>query len=335
MNINESNRQSEIAATSGASPVTTSQSEIDTTFGDGDIAGTRQHEDEFIETMGDETLEETEEETGTEYVEVEMRSWKILYVLNPNNIKIQPDDDVIVEVDRGQDIGKVMHTSLRGKEYDEMHKQGKVLSIIRATTESDIASMEELEERERLATEKFLDTVVRYPFEMKWLDTVYQFDGNRVTFFFSADGRIDFREFVRELSRLFKTRIELHQSTGRDEAKKLGGYGMCGNQYCCSTFMKRFNQVTIKMAKDQNLSGNLSKISGPCGRLLCCLHFEEDFYAELAKDFPEIGDEINWQGRKMYVYRNDFYAETICLTSDSQEILNISLTQYKDLKRKK
>ena len=280
-------------------------------------------------------IEETIEETGNEYVEVEMRCWKILYFLNPNNIKLQPDDDVIVEVDRGQDIGKITHTCVRGKEYDEMHKQGKVMSIIRATTESDLANMEELQERERLATEKFLDAMVKYPFEMKWLDTVYQFDGNKVTFFFTSDGRVDFRDFVRELASLLKTRIELHQSTGRDEAKKLGGYGMCGNQYCCSSFMKRFNQVTIKMAKDQNLSGNLSKISGPCGRLLCCLHFEEDFYAELSKEFPEIGDELFWEGRKMYVYRNDFNAKTISLTSETQEIITITLEKYQDSKKKK
>jgi cell fate regulator YaaT (PSP1 superfamily) len=281
-----------------------------------------------VENSIDGSQAEIELESGNEYVEVEMRSWKIQYFLNPNNIKLQPDNDVIVEVDRGQDIGKVLHTALRGKEYDDLHKQGKILSIIRSTTENDLYSMEELVERERLATEKFMETVVKYPFEMKWLDTVYQFDGKRVTFFFSADGRIDFREFVRELSRLFKTRIELHQSTGRDEAKKLGGYGMCGNQYCCSSFLKRFNQVTIKMAKDQNLSGNLSKISGPCGRLLCCLHFEEDFYADMSKEFPEIGDEIIRDGRKMYVFRNDFNTKTIYLTSHTQEIITLKLEEY-------
>ena len=169
---------------------------------------------------------------------------------------------------------------------------------------------------------------------MKLLDTIFQFDGNKVTFFFTAEGRIDFRVFVREIAQIFKTRIELHQCTGRDEAKKLGGYGMCGNQYCCSAFMKRFNQVTIKMAKDQNLSGNLSKISGPCGRLLCCLHYEEDFYAELTKDFPEMGDEIWIDGKKMYVFRNDLHAKTIHLTSELQEITSLSLEEYKKLRIK-
>ena len=280
--------------------------------------------------------DESVDEGRQEYVEIEMRTWKILYFLNPNNIKLQPDDYVIVEVDRGQDIGKVTHTSIRGDEYDQQFEQGKVFSIIRNATESDLSNLQELESREQLATEKFLEIVVKYPFEMKLLDTIFQFDGNKVTFFFTAEGRIDFREFVRELAQIFKTRIELHQSTGRDEAKKLGGYGMCGNIYCCSSYMKRFNQVTIKMAKDQNLSGNLSKISGPCGRLLCCLHYEEDFYAELSKDFPEMGDELWINNAKMYVFRNDLYAKTIYLTSENQEISTISLDEYQEyIKNKK
>jgi len=280
-------------------------------------------------------IEPNDSENHDDYVEVEMRSWKIIYIANQNNIKIQPDDFVIFDVDRGQDIGRVLNTSVKGKKYIDHFGSGKVLSVIRTLTENDMSSLHELEEREKLAAVKFVETLVKYNFEMKLIDTVYQFDGNKVTFFFTADGRIDFREFVRELAQIFKTRIELHQSTGRDEAKKLGGYGMCGNEYCCSSFMKRFNQVTIKMAKDQNLSGNLSKISGPCGRLLCCLHFEEDFYAELSKDFPEMGDEIWVEGKKMYVFRNDFYAKVIYLTSETQEMSTITIEEYQKFQNKK
>ncbi|MCL2064110.1 MAG: Tpl protein [Candidatus Cloacimonetes bacterium] len=278
---------------------------------------------------------ENQEEGNREYVEVEMRSWKILYFTNPQNISVSPDDLVIVEVDRGLDIGKVMHTSVKGKIYDEQYDQGKVMVINRCATENDLKSLDELNQREETAKEKFLEALVKYPFEMKLLDTIYQFDGNKVTFFYTADGRVDFREFVKELAKIFKTRIELHQCTGRDEAKKIGGYGMCGNMYCCSSFMKRFNQVTIKMAKDQNLSGNLSKISGPCGRLLCCLHYEEEYYTEIAKDFPEMGDEIILNKRKMYVYRNDLYTKTIYLTSDTQEIETMTLETYKAYIEKK
>ena len=264
-----------------------------------------------------------------DFVEVEMRSWKILYFSNPENIQMNPDDNVIVEVDRGYDIGKVMHSSVKGKIYDEQHEQGKVMKVLRIATEKDLSSLEDLYTKEEQAKEKFVEAVEKYPFEMKLLDTVYQLDGNRVTFFYTADGRVDFREFVKELAKILKTRIELHQCTGRDEAKKIGGYGMCGNMYCCTSFMKRFNQVKIKMAKDQNLSGNLSKISGPCGRLLCCLHYEEEYYTEIAKDFPEMGDEIIIKKRKLYVFRNDLYAKTIYLTSDNQEIETMTLEEYK------
>jgi cell fate regulator YaaT (PSP1 superfamily) len=275
------------------------------------------------------------QDNDTEYIEVEMRTWKILYFNNPMHVKVQPDDYVICEVDRGQDIGRVLHTSMKSKDISEHITHNKQLTIIRCATEIDFESMTELYERERLATDKFLETLARYNFEMKLLDTVFQFDGNKVTFFFTADGRIDFRDFVRELAKIFKTRVELHQSTGRDEAKKLGGFGMCGNIYCCSSFLKRFNQVTIKMAKDQNLSGNLSKISGPCGRLLCCLNFEEDYYSDNSKEFPEMGDEVWYSGKKMYVYRNDIDAKTVYLTSDTQEITTISIEDYKKIKKKK
>ncbi len=273
-------------------------------------------------------IDEVFEEPKREYIEIEMRTWKILYFVNPNGLKIMPDDEVIVEVDRGQDVGKVLHTCLTGNDLDEQYNEGKILSIIRPVTETDKKNLLEINAREKLASEKFHETLSKYPFEMKLLDTVYQYDNNKLTFFFTAEGRIDFREFVRDLAQIFKTRIELHQCTGRDEAKRLGGYGMCGNSFCCSTYMKRFSQVTIKMAKDQNLSGNLSKISGPCGRLLCCLHYEEDFYAELSKDFPEMGDELWIDHKKLYVFRNDLYAKIIYLTSEDQEIQTMTLEQY-------
>jgi len=275
------------------------------------------------------------DEGAREYVEVEMRSWKILYFLNQNQIELNPDDYVIVEVDRGHDMGKVMNTSIKGKNFDEMYNQGKIMSILRRATENDMNNLEQLILKEEQSKPKYIEALEKHPFEMKLLDAIYQFDGNKVTFFYTADGRVDFREFVRELAQIFKTRIELHQCTGRDEAKKIGGYGTCGNMYCCTSFMKRFNQVTIKMAKDQNLSGNLSKISGPCGRLLCCLHYEEEYYTELAKDFPEMGDEIILKSKKMYVFRNDLHSKTIYLTSETQEIETMTVENYKEYLSKK
>lgn len=272
--------------------------------------------------------EEPDDKEYQEYVEVELRNWRIGFYANPDKLALSPDQMVLVQVDRGIDIGTVIQASVKGKEFEEMNKQEKLLPIVRIATEQDINQLDEVEEKENSATEKFLELVEKYPFEMKLIDSKYQFDGNKVTFFFTAEGRIDFREFVRELAQVFRTRIELHQSTGRDEAKRLGGYGMCGNKYCCASFLKRFNQVTIKMAKDQNLSGNLSKISGPCGRLLCCLHFEEDFYAEMAKDYPTIGDEIWIEGKKMYVFRNDYYTKMVYLSGEDQSIITMPLDDF-------
>jgi len=266
------------------------------------------------------------------YVEVEFRSGKLNYFTNPSSLELEPDMLVIVEVDRGYDIGTIIHSSIWSEELDIQHKNNKIMKLIKIAREEDLKQIEIVREKEIAAGEKFLSLLPNYPFEMKLIETIYQFDGNKLTFFFTADCRIDFREFVRELATIFRTRIELHQSTGRDEAKRLCGIGVCGYKYCCSTFLKRFNQVTIKMVKDQNLSSNLSKISGPCGRLLCCLQYEEDYYEENAKDFPEFGDIINFDGLQMYVYKNDYHKRQVHLSNDEQVLEIVSVEDYNSLK---
>ncbi|HNX00729.1 MAG TPA: regulatory iron-sulfur-containing complex subunit RicT [Candidatus Cloacimonadota bacterium] len=267
-----------------------------------------------------------------ECIEVEFRSGRLGYYTNPNEIQLNPDDVVILEVERGEDIATVVHLAMSNPDIEALCDSGKVYKIKRIATEEDLEKLNNIIEKENSATDTFLGCVGKYDFEMKLIETIYQFDGNKLTFFFTADGRIDFRQFVRELANIFRTRIELHQTTGRDEAKRLGGFGMCGNKYCCTSYMKRFNQVTIKMAKDQNLAGNLSKISGPCGRLLCCLHFEEDYYVETARDFPEMGESVQIKGVTMYVFKNDFYNKKVYLSSDDQVIDTMDLEEYNQLK---
>ena len=237
-----------------------------------------------------------------------------------------------MDVERGEDIGQVVHLSISG---DDMLPQpipgGRILKIKRIATEEDIEKMHNLPQEEDKAAKTFADILQRYPFAMKLIETIYQFDGNKLTFFFTAEGRIDFRVFVRELATVFRTRIELHQTTGRDEAKRLGGFGMCGIQYCCGNFLKRFNQVTIKMAKDQNLAGNLAKISGPCGRLLCCLNFEEDFYIEEGKGLPIPGTCVDLNGKKMYVFKTDVMNKRIHLTDEDQNLTEMDLEAFSKL----
>jgi cell fate regulator YaaT (PSP1 superfamily) len=267
-----------------------------------------------------------------EYIEVEFRTGRMGYYRNPNNLPIQPEDLIIVEVERGEDIAQIVHMSVTRELNDRHETPLREYKILRKADESDIEKLRELENDEEKASKTFNDILSRYPFVMKLIETIYQFDGNKLTFFFTADGRIDFRTFVRELATIFKTRIELHQTTGRDEAKRLGGFGMCGNQYCCSSFLKKFNQVTIKMAKDQNLAGNLSKISGPCGRLLCCLNFEEDFYVEAGKDYPLIGTCVLHKDQKAMVFRIDVLAKKIFLTHDDHSMAELNLEEFSQLK---
>jgi len=264
-----------------------------------------------------------------DYIEVEYRSGRLGYYLNPDNLPINPEDLIIVDVERGEDIAQIVHMAVPREEPDGTGKQYK---IRRLATEDDWEKLRNIGHEEEKAANTFMEILERYPFEMKLIETIYQFDGNKLTFFFTADGRIDFRAFVRELANIFRTRIELHQTTGRDEARRLGGFGMCGCQYCCSSFLKHFNQVTIKMAKDQNLAGNLSKISGPCGRLLCCLNFEEDFYVEEGRDYPVIGTCVEFKGAKSMVFRIDVLAKKIYLSNDDQVVTELDPAEYAKLK---
>ncbi|MCK9556993.1 MAG: regulatory iron-sulfur-containing complex subunit RicT [Candidatus Cloacimonetes bacterium] len=267
-----------------------------------------------------------------DYIEVEFRSGRMGYYQNPEQLPINPEDLIIVEVERGEDIAQIVHMAVPREEKEIPDSNGRIYKIRRCATEEDFEKLRSIGYEEEKASRTFNDLLLRYPFEMKLIETVFQFDGNKLTFFFTADGRIDFRVFVRELATIFKTRIELHQTTGRDEAKRLGGFGMCGHQYCCSSFLKRFNQVTIKMAKDQNLAGNLSKISGPCGRLLCCLNFEEDFYVEEGKGFPIIGTCVQYADSRAMVYRIDVLAQKIYLSTEDQIIVEMNPDEYSRLR---
>ncbi|MDP2172426.1 MAG: regulatory iron-sulfur-containing complex subunit RicT [Candidatus Cloacimonadaceae bacterium] len=266
-----------------------------------------------------------------DYIEVEFRTGRLGYYQNNPNLSINPEDLIIVEVERGDDIAQVIHLAINSEEIHAQVQNAKVQTIKRIATEDDIEKLHNIHFEEEKAAKTFMDILHRYSFDMKLIETIYQFDSNKLTFFFTADGRIDFRVFVRELANVFKTRIELHQTTGRDEAKRLGGFGMCGIQYCCGSFLKRFNQVTIKMAKDQNLAGNLSKISGPCGRLLCCLNFEEDFYVEEALDFPIPGTCVSCNGKKMFVYKIDVLNKKVHLTDEDQVLMEIDLESFRKL----
>ncbi len=209
-----------------------------------------------------------------------------IYYFNPEDIKLKPGDGVIVETTRGVEYGTVV---LADKEIDEQEFNMPIKSIQRKATEADLATAEDNKKRAKEAFDICLEKIAANNLEMNLVDVEYTFDRSKVLFYFTADGRVDFRQLVKDLAAVFRTRIELRQIGVRDEAKLLGGFGICGRPLCCSQFLGDFEPVSIKMAKEQSLSLNPTKISGTCGRLMCCLKYEQDAYEELLKKSPNIG----------------------------------------------
>ncbi|MBW3114691.1 MULTISPECIES: stage 0 sporulation family protein [Bacillaceae] len=212
-----------------------------------------------------------------------------IYYFDPGELDIQKDCYVIVETVRGVEFGKVVVERKQVGENDVVLPLKKVIRI------ADQKDRLIVDENKSSATEAYnvcCDKINQHQLDMKLVDVEYTFDRNKVIFYFTADGRVDFRELVKDLASIFRTRIELRQIGVRDEAKMLGGIGPCGRMLCCSTFLGDFEPVSIKMAKDQNLSLNPTKISGLCGRLMCCLKYENDEYEAAKEELPDIGEVI-------------------------------------------
>ncbi len=221
-------------------------------------------------------------------VGVRFRNVGKIYYFNPKTYKIKVGDHVIVETARGVEYGKVVLAPRDIKEEDVVHPLKEVIRV--ATKDDEREARNRRKEKE--AFQICLEKIAKHKLEMKLIKVEYTFDNNKVLFYFTADGRIDFRELVKDLASVFKTRIELRQIGVRDEAKIMGGIGVCGRPLCCATYMPEFVPVSIKMAKEQNLSLNPTKISGVCGRLMCCLKNEEETYEELNKRLPGKGDTV-------------------------------------------
>lgn len=212
-----------------------------------------------------------------------------IYYFDPKDIELKRGDHVIVETARGVEYGTVVMppSDLKDKEFNSPLKP-----VMRKATEEDKEKEKKNREKEREAFKICKEKIVKHGLDMKLIDAEYTFDNNKVLFYFTADGRVDFRELVKDLASVFKTRIELRQIGVRDETKILGGIGFCGRPLCCHTYLSDFAPVSIKMAKEQNLSLNPTKISGICGRLMCCLKNEEETYEELNRKLPNPGDSV-------------------------------------------
>lgn len=225
----------------------------------------------------------------TTVIGVRFRAAGKIYYFDPKNIEFKRNDHVIVETARGVEYGTVV----LGNSLVEDDKIIQPLKqIIRKATEADGETYLKNREKEKEAKKICLEKIRKHGLVMKLIDAEYTFDNNKVLFYFTADGRVDFRELVKDLAAVFRTRIELRQIGVRDETKILGGIGVCGRPLCCHSYLSDFVPVSIKMAKEQSLSLNPTKISGICGRLMCCLKNEEDTYEELNKKLPGNGDKV-------------------------------------------
>ena len=209
-----------------------------------------------------------------------------VYYFAPKGEKFRRGDSVIVETARGTECGEVV---LPNRQFPQSALVSPLKDIVRKANEADFRQLEQNRKKEEEIMKTFTEKIHEHKLDMKPIEVEYTFDGSKIMFYFTSDGRVDFRDLVKDLAFIYRTRIELRQIGVRDEAKMLGGLGICGRPFCCSSFLGDFQPVSIKMAKEQSLSLNPTKISGTCGRLMCCLKYEQDSYEELLKITPKVG----------------------------------------------
>ncbi|EES92261.1 stage 0 sporulation family protein [Clostridium botulinum C] len=231
-----------------------------------------------------------------------------IYYFSPNELDIKDGESVIVETVRGIEFG---HCVIGPKEIPEEAVVTPLKNVIRKATEEDIQKDRENKEKQKEALDICLKKIEKHDLPMKLIDVEYTFDNNKIIFYFTAEGRVDFRELVKDLASVFRTRIELRQIGVRDEAKMIGGLGPCGRALCCSSFLGDFVPVSIKMAKEQNLSLNPTKISGICGRLMCCLNYEQETYEDIKKQLPKVDSVVDTPYGKGTVISNSVVNESV------------------------
>lgn len=237
-----------------------------------------------------------------------------IYYFDPKDKKLNTGDKVIVETARGIECGVVALANKNVPDEDIIHP---LKSLIRKANDNDISHIAENKKREKEAFKICEKKIAEHNLEMNLVDVEYTFDNNKILFYFTADGRVDFRTLVKDLASVFRTRIELRQIGVRDEAKMLGGLGVCGRPFCCHSFMGDFQPVSIKMAKEQGLSLSPVKISGTCGRLMCCLKYEQEAYSDLLKRVPKVGAIVKTPDGKGIVVENNLISSKVKVKLDS------------------
>src|SRR6056297_665853 len=245
-----------------------------------------------------------------------------IYYFDPDNIELVEGENVIVETARGMEFGEIV---LEKKEVGEEEIVAPLKKVTRKATMKDKEKNEKNKELEEEAFDICLEKIADHGLPMKLIDVEYTFDHNKIIFYFTADGRVDFRELVKDLARVFKTRIELRQIGVRDEAKMVGGLGPCGRPICCATFLRDFQPISIKMAKKQDLSLNPAKISGLCGRLMCCLQYESQTYKALKKMMPNVGETVDLEIGEGEIVDRNLVKKTIKVDIGGEDYIEVDV----------
>ncbi|RPJ47070.1 MAG: stage 0 sporulation protein [Candidatus Latescibacterota bacterium] len=261
---------------------------------------------------------------GETIVEVRFKGVRQEYFRNPRAIPLEIGDSCVVAADRGEDLGEVIHLPSvppGETEGESLHE------VVRRAEPRDKDVLLRNRSREEEARNVCLGRIESRKLEMKLVDVEMQFDGNKITFYFTAEKRIDFRELVKDLASTFKTRIELRQIGVRDEAKRLDGVGPCGRRLCCSSFLRDFAPVTLRMARDQQLALSPNKISGVCGRLMCCLAYERDEYVEALRGFPRVGARVRTASCEGKVTKADVFSRTVTIRAGEEREVRVGLSE--------
>lgn len=261
-------------------------------------------------------------------LEIEFKGGRKAFVSNEMEFPCMVGDLVIVEAEKGEDLGRIVNM---GYLVDQRAGDQDLPKLIRKPSPDDLKQSEENARLEEQAVHDCKLRIEEHGLDMKLVDAEYQFDRKKITFYFTSEKRVDFRALVRDLAAKYRTRIELRQIGVRDEAKRIGGVGVCGRRLCCTTFLREFAPVTTQFAKDQNLALNPTKLSGACGRLMCCLLYEREFYQEAAKAFPRIGTVIQTEKGSGRISRIDIFKETAVLQYEGEQDEILSLEALKTL----
>ena len=266
-----------------------------------------------------------------DYIEVVFKGERKQIYFNPQQFPFKIGDYIIVEADNGEDLGEVnqLGALLSMKKSDTPLK-----AILRKTNQNDLDKLQQNRDLEKKAFLVCKEKIEKHTLNMKLVDVEYQFDGKKVTFYFTAERRVDFRELVKDLAAQYKVRIELRQIGVRDEARRFGGYGICGRKLCCTSFLKEFDPITTQCAKEQNLPLNPQKLSGVCGRLMCCLNYERDLYLEVIEKFPPVDTKIKTPKGEAIIDKIDIFSQTAVLKYENDEHEVLSLNEINALLQK-